>query len=163
MVGDIVGRNARRAVRLLVPQLRQSHGIDLVIANGENAAGGRGLTPATAAEIFAGEVDVITSGNHIWDQREIIPYLDSESRVLRPLNYPPAVPGHGHVTVKGVLVVNLSGRVFIGNYDDPFRAVDDLLAKQSARPQAVVVDLHAEATSEKVVFGFYVDGRVSAP
>lgn len=162
MIGDIVGRAARRAVALLVPQLRAARGIDFVVANGENAAGGRGLTPATAAEIFDAGVDVITSGNHIWDQREIAAYLDAEPRVLRPLNYPPGVPGHGHLIHKGVLVANLSGRVFLGNFDCPFRAIDDLLARQSERPVATIVDLHAEATSEKVVFGFYLDGKVSA-
>lgn len=162
MIGDVVGRGARRAVALMVPQLRRDRGVDFVIANGENAAGGRGLTPGTAQELFDAGVDVITSGNHIWDQREIIPFLDAEPRVLRPLNFPPGVPGHGHLLHKGVLVVNLSGRVFLGNYDCPFRTVDELLARPGERPLATVVDFHAEATSEKVVFGFYLDGRVSA-
>lgn len=162
MIGDIVGRDARRAVRLMVPQLRAARGVDFVVANGENAAGGRGLTPATATEIFDAGVDVITTGNHIWDQREIIPYLDAEPRVLRPLNYAPGVPGRGHVLHKRVLVANLSGRVFLGNFDCPFRAIDGLLSRLDERPAAIIVDFHAEATSEKVVFGFYLDGRVSA-
>ena len=162
MIGDIVGKGARRTVRLLVPQLRRTLGLDFVIANGENAAGGRGLTPATAAEIFDAGVDVITTGNHIWDQREIIPYLDSEPRVLRPLNFPPGVPGRGHVVLRDVMVVNLTGRVFLDAYDSPFRAIDELLAALPARPPTTVVDFHAEATSEKVLFGWYLDGRVSA-
>ncbi|MDA8219459.1 MAG: TIGR00282 family metallophosphoesterase [Dehalococcoidales bacterium] len=162
MIGDLVGRGARRAVRMLVPQIRHERRVDFVVANGENAAGGRGLTPATASEIFAAGVDVITSGNHIWDQREVIPYLDSEPRVLRPLNYPPGVPGHGHVMYRDVLVVNLSGRVFLGNFDCPFRTADRLLAELEGRPRAIVVDFHAEATSEKVLSGWYFDGRVTA-
>ncbi len=162
MIGDIVGRGARRAVRLLVPQLRRSLGLDFVIANGENAAGGRGLTPATAAEIFAAGVDVITTGNHIWDQREAIALLDNEPRVLRPLNFPPGVPGRGHVLYRDVLVVNLTGRVFLGNYDSPYRAIDELLANPPGYALATIVDFHAEATSEKVLCGWYLDGRVSA-
>lgn len=149
-------------MRLLVPQLREEQGIDFVVANGENAAGGRGLTPATAAEIFGAGVDVITTGNHIWDQREIIPYLDSEPRVLRPLNYAPGVPGRGHVIYKDVLVINLTGRVFMGNYDSPYQGVDALLEKLRDRPPVVLVDFHAEATSEKVLIGWYLAGRVSA-
>ncbi|MHB1131220.1 MAG: TIGR00282 family metallophosphoesterase [Chloroflexota bacterium] len=161
MIGDIVGRGARQTVGLLVPQLRRSLGLDFVVANGENAAGGRGLTPATASELFAAGVDVITSGNHIWAQREIISYLDHETRVLRPLNYPPGVPGRGHVIYRDVLVVNLIGRVFLGNFDDPLRSIDELLASLPHCPRVVLVDFHAEATSEKVLIGWYLDGRVS--
>ena len=162
MIGDVVGRGGRQAVALLLPQLRRARAIDFVVANGENAAGGRGLTPRTAAELFEAGVDVITSGNHIWNQREIVPYLENEARVLRPLNYPPGVPGHGHVIHRDVLVINLIGRVFLGNFEEPFRRVDELLAGLSYRPVVTVVDFHAEATSEKVLAGWYLDGRVSA-
>jgi metallophosphoesterase (TIGR00282 family) len=163
MVGDIIGRPGRRAVRTLLPGLRQEHELDLVIANGENAAGGLGLTRETAEELFEADIDVITSGNHIWDQREIIPSLDSNLAILRPLNYPPHVPGHGYLIKKGILVVNLLGRTFIGNFDCPFRAMDQLLEELGDnKPPVIIVDFHGEATSEKVAMGWYLDGRVSA-
>ena len=163
MVGDVIGRPGRRAVRALVPGLRQEYGIDLVIANGENAAGGLGLTRETVEELFESDVDVITSGNHIWAQREIIPALDSDLAILRPLNYPPGVPGHGYLIKGETLVVNLLGRTFIGNFDCPFRAMDQLLEELADnKPSTIIVDFHAEATSEKVAMGWHLDGRVSA-
>ncbi|HUU63679.1 MAG TPA: TIGR00282 family metallophosphoesterase [Dehalococcoidia bacterium] len=163
MVGDIIGRPGRRAMRTLLPVLRQEYALDLVIANGENAAGGLGLTKETAQELFEADIDVITSGNHIWNQREIIPSLDSNLAILRPLNYPPNVPGHGYLIKKGVLVVNLLGRTFIGNFDCPFRAMDQLLEELADdKPPVIIVDFHGEATSEKVAMGWYLDGRVSA-
>ena len=162
MIGDVIGRPGRRAVQVLVPDLRQEYRIDLVIANGENAAGGLGLTRETAEELFASGIDVITSGNHIWDHKEIIPSLDSELAILRPLNYPPGVPGRGYLTKGKVLVVNLLGRTFIGNFDCPFRAMDQLLEELVDKPPVIIADFHAEATSEKVAMGRYLDGRVSA-
>lgn len=159
-IGDIIGRPGRRAVSQLLPGLRQQYGLDLVIANGENAAGGIGLTPATAQELLEAGVDVITSGNHIWAQKEIIPHLDGQMPILRPLNYPPGVPGRGHISIGQVAVVNLIGRTFIGDLDCPFRAMDQLLGESEQR--IIVVDFHAEATSEKVAMGRYLDGRVSA-
>ena len=162
MIGDVVGRPGRRAVSALLPELRRELHLDLVVANGENAAGGHGITLDTANELLAGGVDIITSGNHIWDQREIIPHLDSTLPLLRPLNYPPGTPGRGYVRVGEVLIVNLMGRVFIGNFDCPFRAMDHLLEELSGSSKVIVVDLHAEATSEKVAMGWYLDGRVSA-
>lgn len=162
MVGDVIGRPGRRAVRTIVPGLRREYMVDLVIVNGENAAGGLGLTKETAEELFEAEVDVITSGNHIWDQREIIPTLDSELAILRPLNYPPGVPGHGYLVIGAPLVVNLVGRTFMGNFDCPFRAMDQLLDGPADRPPVIIVDFHAEATAEKVALGWYLDGRVSA-
>ncbi len=159
-IGDIVGRPGRRAVSQLLPGLRQQYGLDLVIANGENAAGGIGLTLSTARELLDCGVDVITSGNHIWAQKEIIPYLDGEMPILRPLNYPPGVPGRGHIAIGQAAVVNLMGRTFIGNFDCPFRAMDQLLSELKQR--VIIVDFHAEATSEKVAMGRYLDGRVSA-
>jgi len=163
MLGDVIGRPGRRAVNALLPGLRQEYGIELVIANGENAAGGLGLTRETAEELFKSGVDVITSGNHVWAQREIITALDSDLAILRPLNYPPGVPGHGYLTKGETLVVNLLGRTFIGNFDCPFRAMDQLLEELADnKPPVIIVDFHAEATSEKVAMGWHLDGRVSA-
>ena len=159
-IGDIVGKPGRKAVSQLLPGLRQQYGFDLVIANGENAAGGIGLTPATASELLDAGTDVITSGNHIWAQKEILPYLDGQMPILRPLNYPPGVPGKGYITIGQVAVVNLMGRTFIGDFDCPFQAMDKLLPELKQR--VIIVDFHAEATSEKVAMGRYLDGRVSA-
>jgi metallophosphoesterase (TIGR00282 family) len=161
-IGDIVGRPGRMAVTEFLPALREEYGADFVIANGENAAGGFGLTLRTARELYDAGVDVITSGNHIWAQKEIIPYLDTDAPVLRPLNYPPGVPGRGWLIRSGVMVVNLIGRTFMKEYDDPFRAMDNLLETVQDRPNIIFVDFHAEATSEKVALGHYLAGRVSA-
>ena len=161
-VGDVVGKPGRRAVKALLPGFRQQYGLDLVIANGENAAGGLGLTSATAKELFNAGVDVLTSGNHIWAQKEILPYLDGEMPILRPLNYPLGVPGRGYLVNGDVMVVNLIGRTFIGSFDCPFRAMDRLLAEVKNKPPIIIVDFHAEATSEKIALGRYLDGRVSA-
>ena len=162
-IGDIIGSPGRRALKELLPGLKKQCGIDFVIANGENVAGGLGLTLNTAEELFHAGVDVITSGNHIWAQKDIIPYLDSEMPILRPLNYPPGVPGRGYLVFGDKLVVvNLIGRTFIGNFDCPFRAMDKLLAELESRPAIVIIDFHAEATSEKVALGRYLDGRVTA-
>jgi metallophosphoesterase (TIGR00282 family) len=161
-IGDIIGKPGRQAVQQLVPALRQQYGLDLVIANAENVAGGFGLTPDTAKELLGAGIDVLTSGNHIWAQKEIIPYLDGELPILRPLNYPPGVPGKGYLVNGQVMVVNLIGRTFIGDFDCPFRAMDQLLAEFSLKPKVIIVDFHAEATSEKVAMGRYLDGRVSA-
>jgi metallophosphoesterase (TIGR00282 family) len=162
MVGDIVGRPGRRAVRNLVPGLRQEFQLDIVIANAENAAGGKGLTPATAEELLRSGIDVLTSGNHIWAQKEIIPYLDGELPILRPLNYSPYTPGRGYLTTGQVLVVNLAGRTFMSDADCPFRTMERLLGELGDNPPAIVIDFHAEATSEKNALGRYLDGRVSA-
>ena len=171
-IGDIIGRPGRSTVCRILPGLRRTLDADLVTANGENVAGGIGLTPATADELLAAGVDVVTSGNHIWAHREIIPYLDSEVPVLRPLNYPAGVPGRGSLVTsvaggtsnagKSVLVVSLIGRTFMDAYDSPFQAMDRLLERPEKLPPVVIVDFHAEATSEKVAMGRYLDGRVSA-
>ena len=149
-------------MRELLPSLYREYGIDLVIGNGENAAGGLGLTPSTAQELFDSGIDVITTGNHVWAHSEIIPCLDGSLAILRPLNYPPATPGRGYLSKGKILVVNLIGRTFIGNFDCPFRAMDQLLARLEGKPAVIIVDFHAEATSEKVAMGRYLDGRVSA-
>ena len=161
MIGDVIGRPGRRAVAALLPLLRAELQLDLVIANGENAAAGFGLTGDTANELFAAGVDVITSGNHIWDQKEIVAVIDQETAILRPLNYPPSAPGRGLLTQKGVTVLNLQGRTFMVDIDDPFRGADAALGALP-KDALVVVDMHAEATSEKQAMGRYLDGRVAA-
>lgn len=161
-IGDIVGNPGRRAGGKILPALYYEYGLDLVIGNGENAAGGLGLTPSTAQELLESGIDVITSGNHIWAHKEIFPYLDGSLPIIRPLNYPPGTPGHGYLFKGKALVVNLIGRTFIGNFDCPFRAMDQFLADIEDKPSVIVVDFHAEATSEKVAMGRYLDGRVSA-
>ncbi|MDD5083029.1 MAG: TIGR00282 family metallophosphoesterase [Dehalococcoidales bacterium] len=161
-IGDIIGHPGRQTIQALVPDLRQEYNLDLVIANGENVAAGLGLTSATAEELFDAGVNVLTSGNHIWAQKEIIPYLDSEMPILRPLNYPPGVPGRGYLVSRRVMVVSLMGRTFIGEFDCPFRAMDKLLTELDSKPPIIIVDFHAEATSEKMAMGRYLDGRVSA-
>ncbi|HWO73116.1 MAG TPA: TIGR00282 family metallophosphoesterase [Dehalococcoidia bacterium] len=159
-IGDVVGHPGRRALAEILPGLREEFRLDIVIANGENAAAGRGLTLKTAKEMFAAGVDILTSGNHIWDQKEIIEELDSEVPILRPANYPPGTPGRGMLHRNGLTVLNLQGRTFMQNIDCPFRTADALLAGSLEGP--IVVDMHAEATSEKVAMGWYLDGRVSA-
>jgi metallophosphoesterase (TIGR00282 family) len=161
-IGDVVGRLGRKTLQALLPALRQEIDAEVVVANGENAAGGRGLTIATADELFEAGVDVITSGNHVWEMREIYPILDSESSILRPLNYPPGVPGRGLLVAHGAAFINLQGRTFMGvDADCPFRAADKALESvQDVR--VIIVDMHAEATSEKAALAWYLDGRVSA-
>ena len=159
-IGDVIGKPGRKALSQLLPGLRQQYGLDLIMVNGENAAGGIGVTVETAKEMLDAGADVLTSGNHIWMHREIYPYLDSDMPILRPLNYPPGVPGRGYIVIGQVAVVNLIGRVFIGDFDNPFHAIDKLLAQ--LEPKIIMVDFHAEATSEKVAMGRYLDGRVSA-
>jgi len=161
-IGDIVGRPGRQIVHKLLGSLREEYGIDFVIANGENAAGGFGLSVSTAHELLGDNIDVITSGNHIWAQKDILPCLDSDLPILRPLNFPPGVPGRGYIVAGKVLVVNIIGRTFMNDVDCPFRAMDSLLKEISPRPKIIMVDFHAEATSEKVAMGRYLDGRVSA-
>jgi metallophosphoesterase (TIGR00282 family) len=148
-------------------RLRETVGPDLVIVNGENAAGGAGLTPATADELFRAGADVITTGNHVWDRKEILPYLEGEERLLRPANYPEPAPGRGFCIVEArngipVGVINLMGRVFLANVEDPFRAADTILRRLGGRCPVVVVDFHAEVTSEKGALGRHLDGRVAA-
>jgi len=166
-IGDVVGKPGRQALALFLRKVQEAHDIDLTIANGENAAGGFGITPDTAADLLRLGVDVITSGNHIWDKKEVLGFIPKESRLLRPLNYPPGAPGYGSivVTARGgtkVAVFNVSGRVFMNNFDCPFRTTLAEIEAVGGAACVRVVDIHAEATSEKVAFGRFFDGRVSA-
>ena len=161
-IGDIVGRPGRQAINKSLPGIRQQYGLDLVIANAENAAGGFGITVDTAHELLDDGIDVLTSGNHIWAKKEIVPYLDGDLPILRPLNYPAGVPGRGYLIRDKTMVVNLIGRTFMSNYDCPFRTMDKLLTEIEPKPPVIIIDFHAEATSEKVALGRYLDGRVSA-
>ena len=162
VIGDIVGQPGRKAVHEALPLLRQQYKLDMVIVNAENAAGGFGLTSAIAQEFIEIGVHVLTSGNHIWAQKDIISELDSGMPILRPLNYPAGVPGRGYVITNRAMVVNLMGRTFMTDIDCPFQAMDRLLEETEDKPPVIIVDFHAEATSEKMAMGRYLDGRVSA-
>lgn len=166
-VGDIVGKSGRTALTRLLGQILEEHKIDVCIANGENAAGGFGITAAVAGEIFAAGVDVITSGNHVWDKKEVNEYFQREPRLLRPANYIDALPGKGVVSVsspsgKRVWIVNISGRAFLDDIDCPFQTIDRVLAALDEEGLVCIVDFHAEATAEKQAMAWYLDGRVSA-
>ena len=166
VLGDIMGRPARRAVRDLVPSLIEKEEIDLVVANAENSAGGMGVDLKSAKELLSAGVQVLTSGNHIWKKKEIYPFLDEQESLIRPANYPAGAPGKGWCVWQHdgfrALVINLQGRVFMPNHvDDPFRCVDEILKKHGSQSPVVIVDMHAEATSEKCAMGWYLDGRAS--
>ncbi|MBA7660717.1 2',3'-cyclic-nucleotide 2'-phosphodiesterase [subsurface metagenome] len=167
VIGDIIGSPGRKAVADLLPKLKRKHNVDLAIANGENAAGGMGITPKIVEELYSSGIDVITSGNHVWKYKEIYGTLDKDPYFLRPANYPPKVPGKGSCifsTEKGdkVGVLNLMGRVFLAELDCPFRKADEEIEKLSRETKIIIVDMHAEITSEKMAMGWYLDGRVSA-
>ena len=162
-----MGEPGRRAVRQLVPALRQRHGIDAVIANGENSAGGSGITTKTAEEIFASGVDVMTTGDHLWDQKEVTVLLESEARFLRPFNYPLGVIGQGSRIFRlpdrpAFAVLNLQGRVFMPDLENPFAAAQTEVPRLREQTKIILVDMHAEATSEKIALGRMLDGQVSA-
>ncbi len=166
-IGDIVGEPGRRAVKGLVPRLRLELSVNLVIANGENMAGGSGITPRTADEVFTSGVDVITSGDHIWDMKEIVPHLAAEPRILRPLNYPSGAAGHGSLLVerpgqRPVAVLNAQGRTFLADLDNPFHVVPPEIARLREITPVVFLDFHAEATSEKIAMARLLDGQASA-
>ena len=165
-LGDVIGRTGRRAMDKFLPGLVKKHAPSMIIANGENAAGGSGITEDIGKELFL-QVDVLTSGTHIWDKKEALPYLGREPRLLRPANYPPVNPGRSSYVFQradGVkaAVLNLQGRVFMEPLDCPFRRADEEVAALAAETPVIIVDLHAEATSEKQAMGWYLDGRVSA-
>jgi 2',3'-cyclic-nucleotide 2'-phosphodiesterase len=165
-VGDIFGEPGRRAVTSLLPRLKKQHDADLAIVNVENAAAGFGVTPPLAKSILEHGADVMTSGNHIWDKKEIIEYIGKENLLLRPANFPAGVPGAGSIVVKAgphkVAVLNLMGRVFLPNLDCPFRKADEEIDRLKQETPIIVVDMHCEATSESQAMGWYLDGRVSA-
>jgi metallophosphoesterase (TIGR00282 family) len=165
-VGDVVGGIGRRTLAALLPGIRDAHRPDFVIVNGENSAGGVGVTEKTARELFESGADAITLGNHAYRHREVYGYLDREERIVRPANYPKGSPGRGYTVVERdgmrLGVVNLSGLVFLQAVRSPFAEVDSVLADLRGRTDAVLVDMHAEATSEKVAMGWHLDGRVSA-
>lgn len=166
-IADIMGRPGRWATSQLVPDLKRNLGVDFVIANVENAAGGFGLTKEIAQKIFTYGVDCQTSGNHIWDRKDIYPYLNEETRLLRPANYPPDAPGKGSglfetKRFEKVGVINIQGRVFIKEIDCPFRRSLEEIEKLRSHTNIIVVDLHAEATSEKMALAWYLDGKISA-
>ena len=169
MIGDVIGKPGREAIELVLPALRDERHVDFVTANGENLAGGMGLTPPTAAAMFAAGVDVVTSGNHIWDKREIYAELDTDERILRPINYgETGVPGRGWgifhaVDGSEVAVINAQGRTYMPQIENPFTVLDALLDSGADElPRVRLVDFHCELTSEKNAFGIYLDGRVSA-
>jgi 2',3'-cyclic-nucleotide 2'-phosphodiesterase len=166
-IGDIVGKTGRNAVKALLPSVVNKYKVDFVIANGENAAGGFGITDKIADELFGYGVHVITTGNHVWDKKEFIPQISKIDRVLRPMNYPPGVPGYGSLLYptnngKKIAIINLSGRVFMSNIDCPFRTGKEEVEKLLEHTNIIIIDFHAEATSEKIAFSYYMDGRVSA-
>ncbi|HHY18100.1 MAG TPA: TIGR00282 family metallophosphoesterase [Firmicutes bacterium] len=167
-VGDVFGSPGRSYLRDLLPGLIHEYDVDFTIVNGENAAGGAGLTKETANELFSAGVDIITSGNHIWDKKEIYPVLDTEKRILRPANYPPGIPGRGSgvFTAKNsttIGVINICGRVFSPqNFDCPFRVLDSEISMLRTVTPVIVIDFHGEASSEKIAAGWYVDGKASA-
>ncbi|MFH1189946.1 MAG: TIGR00282 family metallophosphoesterase [Candidatus Omnitrophota bacterium] len=166
-IGDIVGSPGRCAVETLVPRIRKREGINFVIANGENVAAGSGVTPALADELFSYGIDVITSGDHIWKRKEMVAELGADKRLLRPANYPAGAPGFGYGLFESetgieIGVMNLVGRVFMTAVECPFRTAKEIVDKIRGRARIIIVDMHAEATSEKIALGYYLDGEVSA-
>ncbi len=162
-----MGAPGRKAVQQIVPKLRVQHGLTFVIANGENSAGGSGITPATANELFGAGVDAITSGDHLWDQKEVMELLGNEPRFLRPLNYPPGTPGQGSVVMDrdglpSLAILNLQGRVFMADLENPFTAAAAEVERLRIRAKIIFIDMHAEATSEKIALARMLDGKVSA-
>ena len=165
-IGDVVGRPGREAILTFLPSLCQEYALDFVVANGENAAGGRGITQEKAQSLYELGVDFITLGNHTWDQRSLEKTIDEDMRIIRPANYPSGVPGRGYgiISKKGLKlgVINLAGRIFLAPLDNPFKIVTEIVNKLKEETQAILVDVHAEATSEKMAMGYFLNGRVSA-
>jgi metallophosphoesterase (TIGR00282 family) len=166
-LGDIVGEPGRRAVIETLPRWREERGIDFIVVNGENSANGRGITPKICTDLLRAKVAVITTGDHVWDQKDIVPHLDMEPRLLRPLNYPPHTPGRGSIildTPKGkVAVINVQGRTFMNPpLENPFLAMELEVAEIREKTNMIFVDMHAETTSEKIAMGRFLDGKISA-
>ncbi|MBR1886468.1 MAG: TIGR00282 family metallophosphoesterase [Schwartzia sp.] len=166
MVGDVIGRPGRAAFAKYTPKLRREQKIDLVVVNGENSADGKGVTRKTLDELTLGGADVVTSGNHIWDKKDVLGFIDDEPYLLRPANYPAGVPGKGACVYllrgKSIGVMNLSGRAFLPALDCPFQRAEELLRALSREADVLLLDFHAESTSEKMAMGWYLDGRVAA-
>lgn len=166
IVGDVVGRPGRKAFNRYTKDIRQKYDIDVVIVNGENSAGGKGVSRKSLDELYGAGADIITSGNHIWDNREVQGLIDTDPYLIRPANYPEGAPGKGWCLypfkAKNIAVINLSGRAFMPEMDCPFQKVEDILAEIGDQADIIILDLHAETTSEKMAMGFYLDGRVQA-
>jgi len=167
VIGDVVGKPGRQALKTLLPQIQKKERIDFTIVNIENAAGGAGITPKVIDELFGLEIDVLTAGDHIWDRREILNVIDTTAKFLRPANYPDGVPGTGHCIVeknkKTIGIINLLGRVFMKPVVDcPFKKATQIIKNIKTRASIILVDMHAEATSEKIALGHFLDGEVSA-
>ena len=164
LVGDVIGRPGRQAFSRYTRQLKKEHGIDMVIVNGENSAGGKGVSETSLGELYGGGADVVTTGNHIWDNREVFNIIDREPYLVRPANYPEGAPGKGWCLypfkAKNIAVVNMSGRSFMPDMDCPFQKIEDILAEIGEQADIIILDFHAETTSEKMAMGFYLDGRV---
>ena len=165
MIGDICGRPGRQTAAHFIPILKQEYSLDLIIANGENSAGGVGITAKVLDELLAMGIDIITTGNHVWDKKEIFSFIDSGKPLIRPANYPPNTPGKGYYMVKiqnrNVGIINLAGRTFMPPIDCPFRRINEILSELQELCEIIIIDFHAEATSEKSALGWYLDGKVS--
>ena len=166
MIGDIVGRPGRNIIRQTLPSIKRKYEADYVIANGENAAGGNGITEKIAQELFISGIDFLTMGNHVWDNKDVFNFIDKENRMVRPANYPGDAPGKGYQIIqtdKGVEVgiLNISGRTFMNALDCPFKAAEDIVKEIRKKTKIIIVDFHAEATSEKIAMGYFLDGKAS--
>lgn len=166
VIGDIVGRPGRRAIKEILPEIKDKYKVDFTVANGENAAGGRGINQEVTDELLASGIDVLTMGNHVWDNKEIFDLIDDQPRLIRPCNYPPGTPGRGYNVFQAdacrIAVINASGRVFMDALECPFHKVEEILKEIYGQWDVCLVDFHAEATSEKRAFAYYFDGRVTA-
>ena len=165
-VGDVVGRPGRQIFQRVTPQLRKEKQIDLVIVNGENSAGGKGFTRSSLDDLYHGGADIVTSGNHVWDKKEVLDFIDQEPYLIRPANYPQGTPGKGYCIYpaqrKSIAFINLAGRAFMPPMDCPFQVAEDVLREVQREARLIFVDIHAETTSEKLAMGYYLDGRVNA-
>lgn len=165
MIGDICGQPGRRTAAHYIPLLKEKYNLDLIIANGENSAGGVGITFKVLEELSEMGIDCITAGNHIWDKKEVLNFIDEENNLIRPANYPPGTPGKGYhilpIKNRKVAIINLLGRVFMPPIDCPFRTVNQILSEIKDTCEIIIIDFHAEATSEKLALGYYLDGQVS--
>ena len=164
-VGDVVGHNGRKAFRKYTPELRAERGIDVVVVNGENSAAGKGFTRKSLDELYQGGADIVTSGNHVWDKKDVLEFIDQEPFLIRPANYPGDAPGKGWCVypfkAKNIGVMNLSGRAFMPPLDDPFQKVEELLREMQKECDLIFLDFHAETTSEKIAMGWQLDGRIT--